>query len=402
MDKAWAVMWATFLASIAVVVNQFKVPPVMQTLLTEFQLDLTLGGWLMSIFAVAGILLSLPAALTLNKVGAKLSGIIGLTFTILGSLIGTFARSAPLLLIGRGVEGIGLGIIAVVAPAVIAMWFPPEKRGLPMGIWAAWVPVGSFIILNAAVPLVNKFGWQGVWWFSTIFTIIALIVYILVVTNPPITKENKVEENEGKQIEVNSSSLIAGLKNPAIWLLAIGFGGFGFVNAGFVTWGPSFLAERFSLSSEVADFYISLSPMVAIGATVLAGWTIDITKKPNLILIVSAVFTLILYGYGFLLNNLTLAIIWMLLLGLLPSFYPTTTFTLAPETMPTPLMAGIAMAVVNLMFNFGFMLGPPVIGAAIKSAEGNWSAGADPIAVLILISIATSIAFARKHLSVGN
>lgn len=396
MDKAWAVMWATFLASIAVVVNQFKVPPVMQALLTEFHLDLTLGGWLMSIFAVAGILLSLPAALTLDKIGAKLSGIIGLIFTIFGSLIGTFAKNATVLLIGRGVEGIGLGIIAVVAPAVIAMWFPPEKRGLPMGIWAAWVPVGSFVILNTAIPLTKIFGWQGVWWFSTIFTVIALVVYILVVTNPPITQGNKTKEKREKSVSENSFSLVSGLKNPAIWLLAIGFGSFGFVNAGFVTWGPSFLAERFNLSPEAANFYISLSPMVAIGGTVLAGWTIDKTKKPNLILIISAILTFILYGYGFLLSNLTLAIVWMVFLGLLPSFYPTTTFTLAPETMPTPLMAGLAMAVVNLMFNFGFMLGPPVVGAVIKGAQGNWSAGALPIGGLMLVSIATSIIFARR------
>lgn len=396
MNKAWAVMWATFLASIAVVVNQFKVPPVMQTLLTEFQIDLTLGGWLMSIFAVAGILLSLPAALTLDKVGAKLSGIIGLAFTIFGSLIGTFANSASILLIGRGIEGIGLGIIAVVAPAVIAMWFPPEKRGLPMGIWAAWVPVGSFVILNLATPLSKNFGWQGVWWFGTVFTLIALVVYALVVTNPHITKKDKAGEKHGKPLGKGSFSIMSGLKNPAIWLLAIGFGSFGFANAGFVTWGPSFLADKFNLSPEVANFYISLSPMVAIGSTVLAGWSIDKTKKPKLILVVSAILTWALYSYAFLLGNLTLAIVWMLLLGLLPGFFPTASFTLAPETMPTPLMAGLAMAVINLMFNVGFMLGPPVVGGVIKGAQGNWSAGAIPVGALMLVSIATSIIFSRR------
>jgi hypothetical protein len=38
------------------------------------------------------------------------------------------------------------------------MWFDPQERGLPMGMWAAWVPVGNVIMLNAAHPLLLSFG----------------------------------------------------------------------------------------------------------------------------------------------------------------------------------------------------------------------------------------------------
>ena len=33
----------------------------------------------------------------------------------------------------------------VVAPALIAVWFTSEERGVPMGIFAIWVPAGSMI-----------------------------------------------------------------------------------------------------------------------------------------------------------------------------------------------------------------------------------------------------------------
>src|SRR5512143_3747353 len=166
--KAWAVMLAAYLAGVAIALNQSKVPPVMQALLHSLNMDTTTGGWLMSAFAVAGIVLGIPAAFVLAKLGPKVSGLIALGCTLLGSIVGALASGPAMLLGGRVVEGIGLGLIIVVAPTVISMWFPPEKRGLPMGIWASWVPVGSFVIYNLAGPLLQSFGWQSIWWFGAL------------------------------------------------------------------------------------------------------------------------------------------------------------------------------------------------------------------------------------------
>ena len=149
--KAWAVMLAAYLAGVAIALNQSKVPPAMQVLLQSLHMDMTTGGWLMSAFAVAGIVLGIPAAFVLAKLGPKLSGLIALGCTFVGSIVGALATGPAILLSGRVIEGIGLGLITVIAPAVISMWFPPEKRGTPMGIWASWVPVGGFILATGAV-----------------------------------------------------------------------------------------------------------------------------------------------------------------------------------------------------------------------------------------------------------
>ncbi|MFY9140544.1 MAG: MFS transporter, partial [Thermacetogeniaceae bacterium] len=146
--KAWAVMWVVYLAGVAIALNQFKVPPVMQALLDSLQVDMATGGWLMSVFSVAGVIFALPAAFLLGRVGPKASGLVALGCTIIGSIIGAFAQGAGILLFGRIIEGIGLALIAVVAPAVISMWFEPQERGLPMGIWSTWVPVATFVMFN--------------------------------------------------------------------------------------------------------------------------------------------------------------------------------------------------------------------------------------------------------------
>ena len=67
-------MLAAYLAGVAVALNQSKVPPVMQVLLQSLHMDPATGGWLMSAFAVAGIILGLPAAFVLLH-GAILSAL---------------------------------------------------------------------------------------------------------------------------------------------------------------------------------------------------------------------------------------------------------------------------------------------------------------------------------------
>jgi MFS family permease len=156
-QRAWLVMLVAYLAGIAIALNLSKVPPVMPVLIQTLGLDLALGGWLMSSFAVAGVVLGIPAALLLGRLGAKGAGLLALGSTLLGSVIGALAAGPGLLLLSRAVEGIGMGLIAVVAPAVISLWFPPEARGTPMGVWASWVPVGGFLIYNLAGPLLKAF-----------------------------------------------------------------------------------------------------------------------------------------------------------------------------------------------------------------------------------------------------
>ena len=62
---------------------------------------------------------------------------------------------------GGMLEGVGGGLIAVAAPAAISAWFVPWERGLPMGIWTTWVPIGNVLMFNAAHPLLESFGWQA-------------------------------------------------------------------------------------------------------------------------------------------------------------------------------------------------------------------------------------------------
>jgi MFS family permease len=376
-------MLAAYLAGVAIALNQSKVPPIMQVLLQSLHMDMTTGGWLMSAFAVTGLVLGIPAAFVLAKLGPKLSGLIALGCTLLGSIIGALANDPVTLLLGRVVEGVGLGLITVIAPAVISMWFPPEKRGTPMGLWASWVPVGSFIMYNLAGPLLSSFGWQSIWWFGALFALIAFVIYAVIVSAPPSTA------TAGDRPSASNGSFGKLLFNPASWILALVFAMFNFAFLAYATWAPSYFNEVLGVTLETASFYASLASLAIIPSTIVAGWVLDHFKNRHLVLTVALLMSGLLFVLSFQLSSANAIVPYMLVLGLVAGFIPTATFTLAPETMSNPLFAGLALGIVSVGQNVGMFFGPPIVGASI--AGGNWSAGIIPLLISLAIGVVASI-----------
>jgi MFS family permease len=389
--KAWAVTLAAYLAGVAIALNQAKVPPAMQVLLQSFHMDTTTGGWLMSAFAVAGIALGVPAAFVLARLGPKLSGLIAIGCTLLGSIVGALATGAATLLGGRVIEGIGLGLITVIAPAVIGTWFPPEKRGTPMGIWASWVPVGGFIMYNLAGPLLNSFGWQGIWWFGALFASVALVIYAVVVSAPPGTP------TAGDHTPESGGSFGTSMFNPASWTLALVFATFNFTFLAYATWAPSYFNAALGVDSSTASFYASLMGLALIPSTLVAGWVLDHVKNRHLVITAALLLSGLLCLFSFQLGGANAIVPYMIMLGLVAGFVPTAIFTLASETMPDPRFAGLALGIVSTGQNLGMFFGPPIVGA--KIAGGNWAAGIAPLVISLTIGVAAAIGLQVRRAS---
>lgn len=61
---------------------------------------------------------------------------LAIAIAFFGAIVGLIAPSFELLMFSRVIEGVGVGMISVVAPSAIAMWFPPEKEVCPWGYGA--------------------------------------------------------------------------------------------------------------------------------------------------------------------------------------------------------------------------------------------------------------------------
>jgi predicted MFS family arabinose efflux permease len=386
--KAWAVMVVVFLASIVVAAGRFKVPPVLPVLMDELQVDMVTGGWLMSLSSVAGIVLAIPAAFLLTRIGLKLTGLVAMGCAVVGTVVGALATGTPAILLGRVIEGVSVSLMVVMAPTAISLWFPPRERGLPMGIWTSWVPIGNVLMFNLAHPVMVGYGWRAVWWLGAVFSLVALVLVGLVVDSPP------QESSEGSSATAPPGEFGRMLLNGSAWLLALAFGAFGFALLGYNTWAPKFLTDTLQVEPAAANAYASLMFLAAVPANIIAGWLINRLKDRYSMLPAAFFLTTILFFWGFRLDSVGVVVPYMLVLGFVSNFVPTAVFTLAPETMPRIQLASLGLAIVMTGTNMGSVAGPPALGAILSS--GDWFAGSICLVAAMAVGTVAAWYVARR------
>lgn len=222
---AWVIWIATFLMSFAAPLAQFKLVSIPTYFIYIpgispegcFGLDAAGFGWLMTLVSLIGILLAFPAAFICRKIGLRNTIALSALGVIVGGLLEVVGDANIItLMVGRFIEGTGIGLVGVAAPTLITLWFPDRTRGFALGLWCCWVPLSITLDSIICPQIAAVAGWQGVFWFVIIFTIVALVLFWVLY---------KVPEGEHASYNVEGSlrECFRLLKNYKIWMLGIVF-----------------------------------------------------------------------------------------------------------------------------------------------------------------------------------
>ncbi|MEI7848615.1 MAG: MFS transporter, partial [Chloroflexota bacterium] len=288
--------------------------------------------------------------IVLQRLGTKVTLLIALALMAVGAGLGALAGSFALLLGSRVVEGLGMGLMGVAAPATIAMWFPPERQGTPMGIWATWVPVGSVAIYNLAPVMSGALGLPSIWWLGSGFAVLMMILCAWLIIRTPAQVQNQGQASPAPDLK-------KALANRDIWLLALEFACMNFAMVALATYYPTFLSEVRGYSLGQAGFLASLASLVVLVSAPAAGWFSDKIHSRRYILAFPFLAAAIWLIFPFQVTGGQITLM-MILQGLLLGAIPTATFAAAPEVMRNPEWAGLGLAVVLLGQNLGQLLGP--------------------------------------------
>jgi MFS family permease len=215
-----------------------------------------------------------------------------------------------------------------------------------------------------APSLAAEAGWQAVWGFVAAVALIALLVYVTVLSLARIPRAAP-----GHAV----ADLRTGLAGRDVWLLALTFALFGVMAGSINTFLPTFLEGERQMDLALAS---TLAALVLVGAgigSVLAGIVSDRIASRRRVYTVACVAAagLILLPYN--VPGAGLALL-LLLLGVTNGSIPSALFASVPEVMPAPRLVGAGMAALMLGQNAGFVVGP-VLFAALLPAMGWESVG---------------------------
>ena len=379
MKNRYLILIIIYLAGIAAPLNQFKVPPLMHLLTAELNIDFAASGWLMSAFAFIGFVFALPAGMIVRRIGLKNAGIIALSTLPAGSLSGTFATTAWMILLSRFIEGAGLCLMSIVGPSAIAAWFPPEKRGAPMGLWATWVPAGT-LIMFALGPFASN--WHALWVGTSIYTALILALFCLFFKLP--------ERNSA--VVIPHKTDFSAYKNLNIWLLGAAFMSFNMMSISMKTYVPKFLREVQGFSDIAASAQTNLIMIFSIIAAPLTGMLSDIVKSRKAFIV-----TGMLVAAGITASFFTMDGHYsqaLILLGAIMGIIPAAVFSLTPELMKSPEQAGTSMSIITLGQNTGMFAGPVLF--SMTAGHYSWQTAGYTFAIVLAFGCLISISIKTK------
>jgi MFS family permease len=390
---AWFVLAVLLLFSIAAPLNQFKVPPILPIVMQFFNISVGQAGLLMSVYAITGVVLALPAGLIFQRAGFRLTSLLAGGSIVIGVVWGALSHDMPGLLASRVVEGIGTSFIAVLAPAVIALWFAANKRGIAMGIWSNWVPLGSVIMLFLAPLLAQSGNWRVVWWFGALYALVVTGLFLVFVKRPPAAPAAAAQPALVGPA-VGSTGRV--LRNTNLWLISLTFALFNMAYMGFTTFLPTYLSTVRNIPLAHAAQVASLGAICAMIAAPLAGiWSDRIGSRKVPYLLGLALGAMVIPVTSFFTGNVLIGLIC--LQGLIAGLVPPNIFSAAVEVVEDERWGGLAMGVVMVGQNAGTLVGPLVFGALVESA-GGWPVAFGSAAVFCLGAIIAGGAAKLKNI----
>jgi NNP family nitrate/nitrite transporter-like MFS transporter len=154
------------------------------SIVADFHLDAAQKGLMVAVPILGGALLRLVLGLLTDHVGARRTGMLGLSLTLLPLLLGWLwvDSLAQLLLVGL-MLGIAGASFAAALP-LASRWYPPHYQGVAMGIAGAGNS-GTALATFFGPRLAEAWGWHAVFGLALIPVVLTLAAFILFAKDSP-------------------------------------------------------------------------------------------------------------------------------------------------------------------------------------------------------------------------
>lgn len=383
--------WFRFLilqcCAVTVSVSQLKVSAVMEQVAQGFSISMGAAAGLMSFFTVAGIVLAIPGAALMERMGAKRLLLLLMACLFAGNAVGAVAGAYPLLMAGRLLEGVAYAMIIMVGIDLINTWFPHGGAGTATGIFNTFAAVGNFITLNGALMVVKRWNVRTLWWICAALAAVDLILVLAFIpAEKPIPDRSRNRENDGNTAASSTGAMVReAFRDKRLMSLGAAQMLMAFILFGFITCYPLLFTGYYHLAPEKANFYSSLNGLFGIPACIVCGILAEKTGNPCRVAMAGAVGTVIA-GFTMLILTPGTYVVHVLASAVFPGgLVMTSIFCMVPAIAKRKESVGYYMAVVNLLYYTGVFFATPVM---VKLMEVSWPAAAGTVAVMAAASLA--------------
>jgi len=338
-----------------------------------FSLSPAQKGLMLSVPIIAGALMRFPLGVLAQYIGRKSATLVEMGLIAVAMLFGFFFVHSfnDLLAMGvlLGIAGASFGV----ALSLGAGWFPPQHKGLAMGLVGAG-NVGTAVSVLVAPPLAQWLGWQAVYGVAAAAIAIPMLVMIVFAKEPP-------DVDSHASLREHIACLFEGDGWAFSLIYAVTFGGF----IGLTTFLPSYYHDQFGVSKVQAGQLTMLAAFMGAALRVVGGWLSDRWGGVNTLTVVLLVVAVCLALTGPATGSLAATTLLLMLCFAALGAGNGALFQLVP--LRWPMATAVAGSMIGEIGALGGGLVPNAMGLS-KQYLGTYAWGFALFAALALVMLA--------------
>lgn len=346
------------------IVSQFlrnSIGVIAPNLAAELALSPAEVGLLSSVYFFTFAAVQIPVGMALDRFGPRLCLVVGAAITVAGAIVFACAASPGVLILGRGLLGVGTAGSLVASLAVYARRFPPDRFATLTGMQ---VGIGTIGTLIATAPLAFStatIGWRNSFLVVAVFTLlVGLLIAVVVKDDAPSARGAR------ETLRESLSGILAVMRTPSVGRLfamnLVGYSTFGLVVG---LWGGPYLAHIYGYGLEERGNFLLIPVLTQIVGSILWGPMERIAGSHKLPVLVGAGTTATALFYLAFVGTLTpyKLVAWFAAFGFLAAYGPL--LIAHGKALFPPHQVGRGLTVLNMGSMGGTFLAQAISGFVI-------------------------------------
>jgi sugar phosphate permease len=224
----------------------------------EFGLSLTEVGILLSAAWFGATFTLLPWGLAADRIGERWAITAGIGLCGLGFAAAAFAQDFRTLCVLLALAGAAGSSVNSASGRAVMAWFPPEQRGLALGIRQAAIPIGGALAALALPTIEHAGGIEAAFVAIACVSLVGAAAALLVIRDPP--REPSVAEAVPRT-----------LRDRRLWLLCASGGCYVIAQIALISFVVLYLHDERGWSDSAAAAVLAAIQVLAVAARIGAG-----------------------------------------------------------------------------------------------------------------------------------
>lgn len=364
-------------AGVVAALHVGKLPPAIPVLSSELGVTLIQAGFMLSLVQLGGMLLGLVVGLGADAMGLKRSMITGLLVLTGASCLGAFAREVDSLLVLRAIEGFGFLLVSMPAPGLIRQLVAPRRLSAMLGLWGAYMPLGTALALLTGPFVIDLINWRA-WWLGLAVLSVLAAAWVWKVVPPDWTRRSGASGPKAPSAGWGAR-LLQTLGSAGPWLVALTFSMYSGQWLAVIGFLPSIYAAAGFSGASIALLTALVAAVNMIG-NIASGRLLGRGVAAQHLLFAGFFFMglgTVLAFVGWPLSTAgaelpaSVRLLGVLMFSMIGGMIPGTLFSLAVRLAPGEGTISTTVGWMQQWAAFGQFAGPPVV-AWVASQAGGW------------------------------